>query len=140
MTRSRAHRHCDNSLRQLFCVFALYTHRSFGERSDENRRITAHLQSEKSVLTPGDRDSPPETLRMCVSCSQVCDGRPVCEKCFSVFLRTTDMTREMYKRYGTFVCDRIVPRCPTCVKPSHDLTVHTMFHSSHDGRTHQVGM
>lgn len=58
---------------------------------------------------------------MCVPCSDVADGRPVCEKCFSTFIRTTDMSREMYKRYGTFVCDHIVSRCPSCVKPLHTI-------------------
>ena len=54
---------------------------------------------------------------MCVPCSNMPDGRPVCDKCFAAFIQTTDMPREMYKRYGTFVCNGIVSRCPSCVKP-----------------------
>ena len=54
---------------------------------------------------------------MCVPCSNITDGEPVCDKCFAAFVRTADMPREMYKRYGTFLCARMVPRCPSCMKP-----------------------
>ena len=88
-----------------------------GERCDENRRIKNHLQLGQSVMASGGYASPEEESTMCVPCSNITDGEPVCDKCFAAFVRTADMPREMYKRYGRFQCARMVPRCPSCMKP-----------------------
>ena len=79
------------------CELVLYTHRSVTDPSDENRRIQVHRQ--RGPDSHGDHESPQEVFVKCVSCSQVSDGQHVCEKYFVTFQWTSDMSREMYKRF-----------------------------------------
>jgi hypothetical protein len=106
----------------------LYSHRSSEVRLDENRRIasqlcggpTRSLVEDIHVHFPHHQDSAwraTHVVDVCSPCSLLSDGEPMCAKCFSSFLLTSDIPREMYNRFCTVMWLTMEPCYPSCAEP-----------------------